>query len=148
MTRIASILKSEISRVARKAVRFDTQGLKKAVATYRTDIATLKRRTAALETELRRVQRAQAKAAPAQDEPEPAAQIRFSAKGLLSQRQRLNLTVHECGLLLGASGQSIYNWEGGKAKPQARHLAAIAALRGMGRKEATARLVTLQSTAR
>jgi hypothetical protein len=49
MPNIASVLKSEIARVARKEVRGEIQSLKKAVGTYRSEIADLKRRTKALE---------------------------------------------------------------------------------------------------
>jgi DNA-binding transcriptional regulator YiaG len=144
MANIASLLKSEISRVARKEVRGETAGLKKAISSYRSEIAALKRRALALETELRRLGKAAARSAPAavQDEG-PARAQRFSAKGLASQRKRLGLSAQECGLLVGASGQSIYNWEDGKARPRAKHLQALAALRGMGKKEAAARLSEL-----
>jgi len=54
MTSVASVLKAEISRVARKEVRGETIGLKKAVAAYRREIAALKRRTQALEQLVRR----------------------------------------------------------------------------------------------
>ena len=70
--------------------------------------------------------------------------FRFSAKGLASQRQRLGLSAEQCGLLLGASSQSVYNWEQGKTRPLARHLPAIAAVRGMSKKDAAARLQSLQ----
>jgi DNA-binding transcriptional regulator YiaG len=144
MANIASLLKSEISRVARKEVRGETAGLKKAISSYRSEIVALKRRALALETELRRLGKAAARSAPAavQDEG-PARAQRFSAKGLASQRKRLGLSAQECGLLVGASGQSIYNWEDGKARPRAKHLQALAALRGMGKKEAAARLSEL-----
>lgn len=145
MPNIASILKSEISRVARKELRSETEGLKKAVAAYRTEIAALKRRTQALEQELRRLAKAGAKAAPATapEEGEPHT-LRFSAKGLVSQRHRLGLSAEDCGLLVGASGQSVYNWEAGKARPRAKHLPAVVALRSMGKKEAAARLAALR----
>ena len=144
MTNIASVLKSEISRIARKEVRAETLGLKKAVGVYRTEIASLKKRTQALEAELRRLGKAQAKAAPVEAQAQPAQKLRFSAKSLASQRRRLGLSVPECALLVGASGQSIYNWEDGKARPLARHLPAIAALRTLGKKEAAARLAALR----
>jgi DNA-binding transcriptional regulator YiaG len=48
--------------------------------------------------------------------------------------------------LVGASGQSIYNWEAGKARPRSAHLAAIAALKSYGKKEAMARLETLRES--
>lgn len=149
MANIASLLKSEIARVARKQARGETLGLKKSVGTSRSEIVALKRRVQALESELRRLAKAAARAAPSAavaDEDEPAQRaLRFSAKGLVSQRKRLGLSAHECGLLVGASGQSIYNWEDGKARPRAKHLPALAALRTMGKKEAAARLAELKA---
>ena len=146
MPNIASVLKSEISRVARKEVRGETSGLKKAVATYRSEIAALKRRTQVLEQALRRLSKVSAKVAPAAKE-ESSRALRFTAKGLASQRRRLALSAEDCGLLVGASGQSVYNWEAGNARPRAKHLPAIAALRTLGKKEAAARLASLREAA-
>ena len=111
---------------------------------HRAEIAALKRLTLAPEQELRRLNKARAKVAPVVAMEVSPQEVRFSAKGLASQRQRLALSADDCGLLLGASGQSIYNWEQGKARPQAKHLPAIAALRAMGKREAAARLVSLR----
>ena len=61
---------------------------------------------------------------------------RFSAKGLATQRRRLALSAHDCGLLLGASGQSVYNWEDGKSRPGRSFLIAIAALKSLTKKQA------------
>lgn len=144
MPNIASVLKSEISRVARKEVRGEILGLKKAVGAHRAEIAALKRRTQALEQELRRLRNASARAAPVAANEVSSRTLRFSAKGLASQRQRLALSAHDCGLLMGASGQSIYKWEDGRAHPRAKHLPAIAALRTLGKKEAAARLASLR----
>jgi hypothetical protein len=120
MPNIASILKSEISRVARKEVRGETLGLKGAVSAYRAEIAALKRRTQSLEQELHRLSRASVKVAPVLAKEPSSQTLRFSAKGLASQRKRLALSAHDCGLLVGASGQSIYNWEDGKAALELR----------------------------
>ncbi|MDZ4073711.1 MAG: hypothetical protein U1E04_03055 [Hylemonella sp.] len=46
MANFASLLKTEISRIARKEIRAETEILKKASAQYRSDIAALKRRLA------------------------------------------------------------------------------------------------------
>ena len=70
--------------------------------------------------------------------------LRFTAKGLVSLRRRLGLSAQDCGRLVGAAGQSIYNWESGKARPQAKHLQALAALRPLGKKAAAQRLETLR----
>ena len=79
---------------------------------------------------------------PAGDAPDQ--RMRFSAKGLASQRKRLGLSAHDVGLLLGVSGQSIYDWEAGQARPRARHMPAIAALRKLGRKDAAQALSSLR----
>ncbi len=145
MANVASVLKEEIARVARKEIRAETQSLKKAVSVHRSEIASLKRRAQELEQALRRLGRPAKKlAAVATDDTDPKGALRFSAKGLASQRARLALSAADCGTLVGASGQSIYNWEAGTARPRARHLAAIAALRQMGKKEAAARLASVK----
>ena len=145
MPNIAAILKSEISRVARKEVRAETSSLKKAASAYRSEIAALKRRTHALEQQLRHLNKSSAKHAPPAPSDDSPDTRRFSAKGLASLRRRLGLSAADCGLLVGASSQSIYNWEEGKVRPQAKHLPAIAALRTLGKREAKARLESLRS---
>jgi len=144
MPNIASILKDEISRIARKAVRIETESLKNAVVAYRTEIAALKRRAQALEQEVRRLGKSRERDVPTEAEEPSSRSLRFSAKSLASQRRRLGLSAEDCGLLVGASGQSIYNWEAGKARPRDSHLQAIAALRSLGKKEAAARLASLR----
>jgi DNA-binding transcriptional regulator YiaG len=142
MPNIASILKSEIARVARKEIRGETLQLKRAVSGYRSQIAALKRRAQALEKQLRGLRKRGDKVQPTEPDDESMGAFRFSAKGLASHRKRLGLSAHDCGLLLGASGQSVYKWEDGKARPRAKHLPAIAALRTLGKKEAEAILAT------
>jgi DNA-binding transcriptional regulator YiaG len=145
MPNVALVLKSEIARVARKEVRGETLPLKKAVSAYRSEIAALKRRAQSIEQLLRRLTRGQTKHQPTASVAETAnGKVRFSAKSLASQRRRLGLSAEQCGLLLGASSQSVYNWEQGKTRPRVQHLAAIAAMRGMGKREVAARLEAVQ----
>ncbi len=146
MPNIASVLKSEIARVARKEVRSEIESLKKAAITHRADIAALKRRMHALEQELRRLGKAKPAAKPVVTDDAAAASLRFSAKGLASQRARLGLSAEDCGRLLGVSGQSIYQWEAGKVRPRAGHLPVIAAFKALGKKDAAAALASLPQT--
>ena len=137
MSNVASVLKEEIARVARKEIRRETAGLKKASAAHRSEIAALKKRSLELERQLRQAGRRTAQpAAAAANEDSVSESTRFSAKSMASQRRRLGLSAAECGLLIGASPQSIYNWEEGKARPRLQHLEAIYALRKLGRREA------------
>jgi DNA-binding XRE family transcriptional regulator len=63
---------------------------------------------------------------------------------MAANRQRLGLSAADFGLLVGATGQSIYAWEAGKTKPQPATLAAIAALRGIGKREVEDKLASLK----
>jgi DNA-binding transcriptional regulator YiaG len=143
MANIATILKQEIARVARKEARADTQQLKKASAHYRSDIAALKRRVADLEKLVSGLRKAAAKTAPVAMTDEPTSSLRFSASGLQAQRKRLGLSASDAGLLLGVSDQSVYKWENGKTRPRASQFASIAALRSLSKKQAAARLSEL-----
>ena len=144
MTNLATTLKSEIARIARKETRAELEALKKSIGTYRSEIAALKRRAQSLEQEVRRLGKGLKRRSPNPVEQTEKGKHRFSAKSLASQRQRLGLSAVECGFLVGASSQSIYNWESGTARPREKHLAAIAALRAMGKKEAAARVAAAQ----
>ena len=143
MSNVASALKDEIARVARKEIRRETSSLKKSSSTYRSEIAALKRRVIDLERQLRRGGRGGQAAAPvAANEASVSPGTRFSARSMASQRRRLGLSAAECGLLIGASAQSVYNWEEGKARPREQHLPAIFALRNLGRRQANEILET------
>ena len=148
MPNIATVLKSEIARVARKEVRSEIDSLRKASTIYRSEIAALKRRTQALELELRRVGKALPKPVPKPEADQVNGKMRFSAKGLVTLRQRLGLSAHDLGLLVGASGQSVYNWEAGEVRPRDKHLPAIAALRNLGKKEVAVRLAAVTAAKR
>ena len=72
-----------------------------------------------------------------------ASKIRFSPKGLKKHREKLDLSAADYATLAGVSGLSIYNWEKRKAKPRKEQVATLAALRGISKREATARLEQL-----
>ena len=143
MSNVASVLKEEITRVSRKEIRRETAAFKKSSTTHRSDIAALKRRVQELERQLRRIAQAPERSVPvAANEDSVSPSTRFSAKSMAAQRKRLGLTAAECGLLIGASAQSVYNWEEGKVRPRAQHLPAIFALRNLGRRQANEILET------
>jgi DNA-binding transcriptional regulator YiaG len=138
MPNIASILKSEISRVARKEVRAEIETLKKASALHRASIAALRRQVEKLEKELRRAARTAAQVSPGGDADEAAEQgphRRFSASRLAAHRVKLGLSAAAYGKLVGVTGQTIYKWEQGKARPRKAQLEGLASVRGLGRRE-------------
>ena len=64
---------------------------------------------------------------------------------MAANRKRLGLSAADFGLLVGATGQSVYAWGAGKTKPNADSLAAIAALRSIGKRSVEARLAALKT---
>ena len=148
MPNIATVLKAEITRLARKELRDQNEGLRKALVLQRKEIAALKSRLQALEKIVQRLGKPpkapRSLDATAAIEGEAADGLRFRAKGMASNRKRLGLSAADFALLVGATGQSVYAWEAGKSKPRAEALQAIAALRRVGKREVEARLAELK----
>ncbi len=142
MPNIAAVLKEEIARVARKAVRHEIESLKKTVSAQRGQIAQLKRLLQEQQRQLRGRTRAAAPGSAAEPDT-PQEKLRFSATRLAAQRKRLALSANDFGRLVGVTGHTVYIWESGKARPTPAKLAAIAALRKVGKRELQARLAAL-----
>jgi len=143
MANIATYLKAEISRIARKEIRADNKALKASTAKHRSEIAALKHKIAALETLTKRVTKVSAKPTE-KASGEDSNSRRFSAKGFGSMRKRLGLTAAELARLIGVSAQSVYKWEEGKNRPRAAQIEVIAQVRGLDKKAAAAKLQELQ----
>lgn len=147
MPNIGVALKDEIVRLSRKTQKSSLTVLQRASADHRRQIAQLKRQITTLQRELARLNKGSAKARPEVDAEDPSgAAHRFQVRGLKSLRARLGLNAEDFGKLVGVSGQSIYNWEHEKAAPRASQVAALALLRGVGKREALKRLGASQTT--
>jgi len=136
MPNIASLLKAEITRVARKEVRAEITALKKASTQHRAAIAALRRQVDALEKELRRLGKrsaAPAATAASADTDASGPRRRFSAPRLAAHRSKLGLSAASYGKLVGIGGQTIYNWEQGKSRPNAVQVQQLAAVKALGR---------------
>lgn len=142
MPNIASLFKSEITRIARKEIRAEIQTLRKASAQHRSDIAALKRRLAE-QDRLISILRKNKQAATADGKAQEASKLRFRADGFASLRKKLGLSAADMGKLLGVSLQTIYHWEKGQSRPRAGQLQAIAQVRRLGKRGAAARLADI-----
>lgn len=146
MPDVSSVLKAELTRVARKAVKSELDALRRACSSYRKDIAELKRTVLALQRGQKSAQVNATKPTipnDAEGADEGGARVRFSAKGLKSLRTKLGLSAAELGRLVGSTGQSIYNWEHGKNVPRQQQAQKLAALRTLGKREAKVKLEAL-----
>ena len=144
MPNIAAVFKEEILRLARKEIRRQTNVLRKASAQYRRDIAEMKRRVSDLQRKVTPLEKQVLKNVPSEVTEVDAQRVRFTARGLRSQRQRLGLSAADCGKLIGVTDQTIYNWEHQIARPRKEQRARIGSLRRMGKRDAHARLEQLK----
>ena len=143
MPNIAAVLKQEISRLARKEVRCQATCFRKASVQSRKGMAELKRRVSELERTIAVLEKRVPGSAAVRAAKAAAEGARFSAKGLRSHRQKLGLSAADYGKLIGVTGWSVYGWEHGKARPRKQQLAALVAIRGLGKREAKARLTSM-----
>lgn len=148
MPNIATVLKQEITRLARKEIKRQTDALRKSVSALRSEVAALKRELKAQGAAFRQAQRTGNAVKDQLVAVEGGQDARFSAKGLVSLRRRLGLSASDLGRLIGASGQSVYGWEAGTTRPRVRQIAAIAAIRTLGKREARQRLAAMTEPAR
>jgi DNA-binding transcriptional regulator YiaG len=140
---LATALREEIRRLARKELREQVGATVKAAAQHRRDLAELKRQVRRLERSVAFLERQERRRLGQKPPAETAEGVRFSAKGVRAHRQRLGLSAKNYGRLVGVSGLTVYHWEAGRSRPRAQQLAALVAVRGLGKREAMKRLALL-----
>ena len=138
MGKMEQMLKSEITRLARKQMRAtylplarNVRGLKRTVSALRKTVAVLAKLGAELQAQ-RTAGRAKMAAA-----PEEVKAARISPLLIKKLRKRLGVTQGELATLIGVSTNAVGFWEQGKARPQGRNREALVALRKLGRREVT-----------
>ena len=145
MPNLAATLKEEIQRLAKKEIKAQTGSTKQAVAKYRREIASLKRQMREQEKKIAFLEAQEQKRLEQPPSEQPTEGIRFSARSVSAQRERLGLSAANYAKLVGVSGLTIYNWEQGKSRPRTEQLAALAAVRGIGKREALAKLELIKA---
>jgi DNA-binding transcriptional regulator YiaG len=142
MPNIGAILRTEITRLARRSIRplyvpikKDVAALKHAMAEQKRLVARLAKDNARLVADLNT--RLAAPPTASEDEVKHA---RLSPRLVKSQRARLGLSRDAFAKLVGVSGGAVLAWEGGRSKPRAAAKAALVAIRKLGKREAQRRL--------
>lgn len=143
MPNIAAVLKNEITRVAKKELRKEVESLRKAVSSHHSEIAALKRTIQEQQKAMWGLQNSKPQVAATEEASAPTKPVRFSAARLAAQRQKLGLSAQDFGRLVGTTGQAVYNWEAGKARPSNDRPRVIAARRGIGKRELARHLEAL-----
>ena len=143
MANITSILNEEIRRLARREIKSNTGVVRKQTAQYRRDIAALKRQVASLTRAVASITKQEKRRVAQQPVAQEVEGIRFRADGLKSHRAKLGLSAKDYGLLVGVTGQTIYDWESGDSRPRQQQVTKVAAVRGIGKREVMKRLELL-----
>ena len=135
---VMSVLKAEISRLARKEAKAIVSPVQKASAAYRRLIASLRKQVAALQKEVAMLK----KAIPAPEKAlstktEPEGRFWITGKGVKSMRKKAGLTQTKFAQLVGVSVPTVVNWEKAKGKLNLRKATAgaLQGLRGKGKRE-------------
>ncbi len=144
MSTLVSVLKHEITRLARKEVAAGTKVLRKANAQYRRDIAQLKRQADALSKQVAYLEQQEKKRVSKRVPVTSAEGKRFSRRGLATHRQTVALSAADYATLVGVSAHTIYSWEQGKSRPREGQLASLVAVRALGKREALKRIELLE----
>ncbi len=139
MPSFANALKQEITRLARKEIRSETTATRRAVAQFRRDIAELKRLAKSMDRRLAALERSEKKRLPMPTTLDLAEGARFSPRSVRSHRKKIGFSQAEYATLVGVSALTIYNWESGRTRPRKEQLAALVAVRKLGKREAERR---------
>lgn len=147
MPNLMQVLRSEITRLARKEVKGSVDKVHKPTVQLKHDVAALKRTVGALVKATNIIQGVLDKIVAVQPEeaPEQAEKARLTGKGIRSLRRKLRLSQAEFGRLIGVTAQAVVNMEKKQGPLAVRKVtrAAILAIRGIGAREAKAKLAEM-----
>ena len=144
MPDVASVLKEEIRRLARKEVKTATSAQAKQIRDLKSVVKELRGQVSGLQKRLTavRTQAASVKTS-VDDSGEEKKAIRISPASIRNHRKRLKLSQAQLGRLLGVSTTTVVFWESGRSAPRGGNRQALAEMRNLGRKDAEALLAAV-----
>jgi len=136
VTSIANVIREEIGRMVSRDLK--SAGIAKELKSLNTKLNRIEKRIDALEA-------GRVKAAPRSAGRAPAKKVdgrtlRFSSGSLKRLRDKLGITQGELAKLLGVSGNAVWQWEAGRARPRAKSIRDLKELRGLGKREIRRRI--------
>ena len=143
MPSIATLLREEISKIARKEVQDQVRELKQTVREQRDAIARLEKQVGSAKAKAATKPAAAKPAAakPAAKVRKPAGdtdrrkQLRIAPDTIKKHRKRLKLSQAELGKILNVSTNTVLRWEAGTSKPRSKHLPGLDQLRTISKRE-------------
>jgi len=142
LSKIEEVMRSEISRLAKRAVKKPLESLEAKVTELRRTISSLSKTVASLEKRLGGHVKDESGHKPRLSAPEEqVSSSRFTPLLIKKLRKRLALTQDDLALILGVSKGAVVSWESGRSKPRQAYKEGLVALRGLGRREINKLLV-------
>ena len=140
MPDVASVLREEIRRLARKEVKSATSTHSKQIRDLKSGMKVLRGQVASLQKMLAASRKAAAAANGTSPEQETSRAVRISPASIRNHRKRLKLSQAQLGQLLGVSTTTVVFWESGRSAPRGSNRLALAEVRKLGKKDAQALL--------
>lgn len=139
MNTFSNAFRAEVVRMARKELKPELQGMRKAINSHRSEIAALKREVKGLTSQLKTAQR-QTKVASAVSPPDQSKvsnwsrsdEFVFAPVMLTQMRNALGATQLQMAALLAVTPLTYSTWEKGQAHPRTKQLAKIEEVVRMG----------------
>lgn len=158
MNTFSNAFRAEVVRMARKELKPELQGMRKAITGHRTEIAALKRDLKSLTSKVRKLERlverghaAVSRSVLSPVAPNSASANRrgrpfvFDHETLIAKRAQFHFTQAEMAKVLQVSSASLYKWETGTVKPQAAQVVRLREVLKMGVRQARAELAQLST---
>jgi DNA-binding XRE family transcriptional regulator/uncharacterized coiled-coil protein SlyX len=146
MNTFSNAFRAEVVRMARKELKPELQGMRKAITSHRSEIAALKREVKSLTSQLKAAQRQpKVGSGAASDQPKVSKRAAreefvFAPEMLAQMRNALSATQLQMAALLAVSPLTYSRWEKGQAHPRTKQLAKIEELVSMGPAKAEKKL--------
>ena len=136
MPKIETVLKSEISRLAKREVKAAFSPLASEVRDIKKKLSDLSKKFAPLKKWTReKMREAEEKKAQLKAPVEEVKKSRLSPARIRGLRIKLGLSQNDMGVLIGVSQGTVVMWESGKFAPRKDKKAALIALRKLGKRE-------------
>jgi DNA-binding XRE family transcriptional regulator len=136
MGKIEEVIRSEISRLARKTTKGTLKSLTRNVSQLKRSVSQLSKTVAVLQKKIARHSRDKGAHNVKLGAPEGEVKsARFTPRLIKKLRKRLGITQGDLALILDVSKGAVVSWESGRSAPRYARKAAMVALRKLGRRD-------------
>ena len=135
MAKLESIIKSEITRLAKHEVRSVFLPLRRDVWGLKLKLSNLIKNFTVLDRMAKEISKAKSAEPKLDASPEEVKASRLTPERIAGLRKKLGISQREMGVLVGATTGAVLSWEKGKFRPQREKKAALVALRKVRKRD-------------